>query len=95
MAKKHHKHQAGSWKGEAVEERPSDEAEQAADRAEGNSTVRADAESERLRTPRLDEQATERHHGESRTGDPDLDTAEVAAEHRARTAGERPPRGKL
>jgi hypothetical protein len=95
MAKKHHRHQAGSWKGEAVQERRSDDAEQGADRAEGNSPVRADAESERLHAPNIEEQPRERHHGESRTGDPEADTAEVAAEHQARTAGERSPRGKL
>jgi hypothetical protein len=87
---------AGRWKGDAVEDQHGDAAELAADRAEGNSTVRADVESERLHTLGADEEP-----GEPRRVTPprnrpsdDEEIEDVAEEHRARRAGER-PLGKL
>jgi hypothetical protein len=79
---------AGGWKGDAVADEHGGEAELAADRAEGNSTVRADDESRRLHTLGADEEP-----GQPRPSD-DEEIEDVAEEHRARRAGER-PLGKL
>jgi hypothetical protein len=49
MTTKGDKDQPGRWRGDEVEDQPGGEAERAADRAEGNAPVRADAESKRLR----------------------------------------------
>jgi hypothetical protein len=83
------------WKGEAVEARPGDEAERAADRVEGNKPVTAEAEAQRLHHP--DFELDRRHRRAARTGDdPDEQTAEAAEEHRDRQAAQGyPPRGKL
>lgn len=91
------KDQPRRWKGDEVEDRPGDEAERAADRAEGNQPVRADAEDKRVHNPRSEQQAEDpRRRPGPRTGDPDADIADAAEEHRARAAaGERPPRGKF
>ena len=85
------------WKGDAVEDRPGDEAERAADRAEGNSPIPVAVERERIQDPPLPEQEPQRvSHRPRHTDDPEEEIAETAEEHQARRdAGERPPRGKL
>ncbi len=85
----------GHWKGEAVQERPAGEAERAAERAEGNEPVRADAENERLRHGDLRVEPKDGHRPPPREGDPEEDVSEAAEAHQARDAEERPPRGKL
>ena len=92
--KKTDKDQPSRWQGEAVEERPGDEAERAAERAEGSAPVRADAESRRLHHPSLDEQPQVPKRAEA--DDAEEDTEAASEEHAARRdAGERSPRGKL
>ena len=88
---------AGRWRGDAVEDEHGDAAELAADRAEGNSTVRADDESRRLHTLAADEEP-----GASRRTTPPRDRAsddeeieDVAEEHRERRSGGERPLGKL
>jgi hypothetical protein len=96
MAKKHRTAgEVGHWKGDAVERRPDDEAEEAARRAEGNERVPAADESERLAHPDLETEPREGQHRPARDDDPEEDTAEAAEAHQARDAAERPPRGKL
>ncbi len=76
------------WRGDAVEGRPGDEAERAAQRAEGNTPVPANAEPKR-QPERVQRRAQP-------TSDPEEEIAEIAEEHKERRdAGERPPRGKL
>jgi len=93
--KKTGKDQRSRWEGDAVEERPGDEAERAADRAEGSAPVRADVESRRSHHPSSDEQPQVPKRGEAAdTEEEDIEA--VSEEHAARRdAGERPPRGKL
>ena len=86
-----------SWRGDAVQDQHGDAAERAADRAEGNSTVRADDESRRLHTLGADEEP-----GTPRRATPPRDRAsddeeieDVAEEHRERRAGGERPLGKL
>ena len=82
------------WEGDAVEDKPGDEAELAAERAEGSAPVRADVESRRSHHPSLDEQPQVPRRREA--GDVEEDIAAAAEEHTARRdAGERSPRGKL
>jgi len=96
MAKKHRPGGVpGQWKGEAVQERPGGEAERAAERAEGNGPVRAEAEDERLREGGLRGEPEDGHRPTSDQGDPEEDLNEAAEAHQARDAAERPPRGKL
>jgi hypothetical protein len=84
------------WKGDEVEDRPGTEAEDAADRVEGNQRVRADAESRRLQNPDPADQPEDQPGRPTRDAAAEEKIAEVAEEHRARKdAGERPPRGKL
>jgi len=85
----------GHWKGDAVERRPDDEAEEAANRAEGNEPISASAESERLAKGDVGSQPRTGQHRPARNDDPEEDTAEAAEAHRQRDAMERPPRGKL
>ena len=92
--KKTSKDQPSRWEGDAVEERPGDEAERAAERAEGSAPVRADAESRRLHHPSLEEQPQVPQRGEPDGTEEDIEAA--SEEHAARRdAGERSPRGKL
>jgi hypothetical protein len=99
MAKKSGKKASGEqpsrWAGDAVEDKPGDEAERAAERAEGSAPVRADAESRRLHHPSLEEQPQVSERREA--GDAEPEDIEAASEEHAarRDAGERPPRGKL
>ena len=84
------------WKGDEVEDRPGDQAERAADRAEGNQPVSAEEESRRQHAADPDGEPQDLRRRPLRNGDPDADIAEAAEAHRARKdAGERPPRGKL
>ena len=92
--KKASKDQPSRWEGDAVEDKPGDEAERAAERVEGSAPVRADAESRRLHHPSLDEQP--QVPGRREAGDTEEDLEAASEEHAARRdAGERPPRGKL
>ena len=92
--KKTGKEQPSRWEGDSVEERPGDQAERAAERAEGSAPVRADAESRRLHHPSLDEQPQLPKRAEA--DDAEEDTEAAAEAHAARReAGERSPRGKL
>lgn len=84
------------WHGDEVEDEAGDQAERAAERAEGNEPVRADAESRRLHEPSLEEEPEAEVRRPPRGGDPEDDTAAAAEEHAARrAAGERSPRGKI
>jgi hypothetical protein len=96
MAKKHRTPgEVGHWKGDAVERRPDEEAEEAASRAEGNEPISASAERERLAKDELEAQPRAGQHRHARDDDPEEDIADVAAAHQERDAIERPPRGKL
>jgi hypothetical protein len=96
MAKKHRTPgEVGHWKGDAVERRPDDEAEEAARRAEGNGPISASAESERLAHGDLPSQPQGGQRRPAHDEDPEEETAEAAEAHRQRDAIERPPRGKL
>jgi hypothetical protein len=85
----------GGWKGDAVAERPGGDAEQGADRAEGNEPVRADAESERFRHPADGPEPSQGHRRPARAEVPEEDITEVSEAHQARDEKEQPPRGKL
>jgi hypothetical protein len=90
------KARTGSWKGDAVEVTPGDEAELAADRAEGNSPVPAAVEQQRIHAPSGEQQPGRTQHRAPGAEDPEEKIEETAEEHQARReAGERPPRGKL
>jgi hypothetical protein len=93
--KKASRDQPSHWKGDAVEDKPGDEAERAAERAEGSAPVRADAESRRLQHPSMDEQPQPSERRQA--GDAEEEDIEAASEEHAarRDAGERSPRGKL
>jgi len=85
------------WRGDAVEERPGGEAERAAERAEGNTPVSANAERKKVQEPPDPHQQPQRvQRTPQDTADPEQEIAEIADEHQQRRdAGERPPRGKL
>src|SRR3954468_4262927 len=84
------------WRGDAVEDRPGDEAERAAERAEGNAPVPVNVERERIEDADPGEQPRHAQHRPQHTDDPEEEIAEPAEEHQERRdAGERPPRGKL
>ncbi len=85
------------WRGDAVEERPGDEAERGAERAEGNTPIPVDVERERIEEPPdPDQQPMRVARRPPHAEDPEEEIAEVAEEHRERRApNERPPRGKL
>ena len=92
--KKASRDQPSRWKGDGVENRPGDEAERSAERAEGSAPERADVRSGRLHHPSMDEQPQVSERREA--GDPEEDIEAASEEHAARRdAGERPPRGKL
>jgi hypothetical protein len=94
MAKKRDR-QRPDWKGEEVARQPGDQAEKAAERAEGNERVRADAEAARLHHPE-DAEIKETPRPPSPDADPEEEIREVAEEHRdRRDADGYPPRGKL
>jgi hypothetical protein len=87
---------AERWRGDAVEDRPGDEAERAAERAEGNAPVPVNVERERIEDADPGEQPRHAQHRPQHTDDPEEEIAETAEEHQERRdAGERPPRGKL
>ena len=95
MTTQHDKHEP-RWLGDEVEDQPGDDAEQAADRAEGNHPVRAKDEAERDRTPAMEAQPARERRRAPVTADEDGGIADAAEDHQARRdAGGRPPRGKL
>jgi hypothetical protein len=81
------------WTGEEVERRTGDEAERAAERAEGNEPVRADAEARRQRE--LDD--ADAQDGQVAAHPPEVeDTEDIAEEHRERLETEgHSPRSKM
>ncbi len=85
------------WRGDAVEARPGGEAERAAERAEGNTPVPADAEREKTQEPPdPDQHPLRAQPAPGDAEDPDEEIEEIAGEHKdARNPSERPPRGKL
>jgi hypothetical protein len=88
------------WKGEEVERRPGDEAERAAERAEGNEPVRADAEARRLNHPTAAEEGEPDHAAPRQAAagadDEEEIIEEIAEEHRERLETEgHSPRSKL
>jgi hypothetical protein len=94
-ARKRGEAQPERWKGDEVEDSPGAEAERAADRAEGNSIVRADEEADRLHASNLGE-PVEASSGARRKPTDDEEIEDLAAERRAaREAGVPPIRGKL
>jgi hypothetical protein len=96
MTSKRRKAGTGTWKGDAVEDVPGAEAELAADRAEGNSPIPAEAEQERIHAPSAEQQPERAQRRPPQAEDPEEAIQETAEEHQARReAGERPPRGKL
>jgi hypothetical protein len=99
MATKGDPDQPGRWKGDEVEDQPADEAERAADRAEGNEPVSAADEAARREQRRIDAEVVDARRQTKRSsppGDPDEKIAEAAEGHQDRevSAG-LPPRGKL
>lgn len=94
--KKDEQRPAERWQGDAVEDKPGAEAEQAADRAEGNAPVSVASERERIQDPPTPEEEPMRVTSRPRhTDDPEAEIEETAEEHRAQHEGEYPPRGKL
>jgi hypothetical protein len=94
MANKRDEKRNERWKGEEVERKPGDEAEEGADRAEVNTRVRADAEAERLRSPEPEAGPEPRRAPSGE--DPEDETRDAAEEHREhRESDGYPPRGKL
>lgn len=85
------------WRGDAVEERPGDEAERSADRAEGNTPVPTNGEQGKIQEPpEPDQEPLPVQRPPRDTEDSGDEIEEIAEEHRERRdAGERPPRGKL
>jgi hypothetical protein len=85
------------WRGDAVEERPGDEAERGAERAEGNTPIPVDVERERIQEPPdPDQQPLRVGRRAPHAEDPEEEIADAAEEHQERRApNERPPRGKL
>jgi len=87
--------QPARWKGDEVEDAPGADAERAADRAEGNSIVRADEEAERRHASDLGEPVEVSGYARRKPTD-DEEIEDLAAERRAsREAGVPPTRGKL
>jgi hypothetical protein len=97
MAKQPSDEQKGSrpWSGEEVADAPGDEAERAAERAEGNSPVRADAEARRIRHEPIEAEPEDTVRRQPSGEPPDDKIAEAAEAHRERDQDERPPRGKI
>jgi hypothetical protein len=88
--------QPARWRGDEVEDVPGTEAEQGAERAEGNTMVRADEESERLHASDLGEPVDAVGSSVRRKPSDDEEIEDLAAERRARReAGVPPIRGKL
>ncbi len=85
------------WRGDAVEDGPGDEAERAAERAEGNTPVPVNIEREKIQDPPdPDQQPLRVQPATEDAEDPEEAIEEIAEEHReARNPAERPPRGKL
>jgi hypothetical protein len=95
MVDKDRKGPRPGWKGDEVEDAPAGTAEEAAERAEGNRPVRADAEAKRAHQPEPaeDEPADGRRRTPSGEA-PDEKTAEAAESHQEAGAP-RSPHGKL
>ena len=82
---------AARWKGDGVEDTPGDDAERAADRAEGKSAVSVEDAAERAHA----DEAVDLPEAAADALSPEEKIAEVAEEHRARRAAEGPGHGKL
>ena len=91
MATKRRKAQPAKWKGDEVQDAPRDDAERAADRAEGKTALSVEDAAERSR-------ADEAVHVPEAAADalsPEEKIAEVAEEHQARQASAGRGHGKL
>jgi hypothetical protein len=88
--------QPARWKGDEVEHKAGDAAEEAATRAEGNGPVRADEEARRLHAPGGDDHPEPERRRARGSEDPEDEISDVAEEHRERQQTDGyPPRGKL
>ena len=91
MATKRHKAQPAKWKGDEVGDAPGDEAERAADRAEGKTAVSVEDAAERSRS----DETVDVPEAAPDALSPEEKMAEVAEEHRERQASEGRGHGKL
>jgi hypothetical protein len=92
MATKGEKAQPGRWRGDEVEESPDGEAERAAERVEGNTTISVADAAERAGE---DESVGALPRPGRDALSPEEKIAEVAEEHRARLAAGDRGRGKI
>ena len=87
------KKKPATWKGEAVQEAPADDAERAAESAEGNAPVSAERAAE---PDPIEDEPVVRIARAPSGEDPDEKIAEAAEAHRERAlSDDRPARGKL
>jgi hypothetical protein len=91
MATKRSKAQPAKWKGDEVADVPGDDAERAAERAEGKTAVSVEDAAERSRA----DEAVDVPEAAADALSPEEKIAEVAEEHRERLASEGRGRGKL
>jgi hypothetical protein len=91
MATKRSKAQPATWKGDEVEDAPDDDAERAADRAEGKTAVSVENAAERSRA----DEAVDVPEAAEDALSADEKIAEVAEEHRERLASEGRGHGKI
>jgi hypothetical protein len=91
MTTRHRKAQPAKWKGDEVQDAPGDDAERAADRAEGKTAVSVEDAAERSRA----DEAVDMPEAAAGALTPEEKIAEVAEEHQARQASEGRGHGKL
>jgi hypothetical protein len=91
MTTKRRKAQPAKWKGDEVEDAPGDDAERAADRAEGKTAVSVEDAAERSQA----DEAVDLPEAAADALSPEEKIAEVAEEHRERLASEGRGHGKI
>ncbi len=91
MPTKRRKAEPPKWKGDEVQDAPGDDAERAADRAEGKTAVSVEDAAERSR----DDESVDVPEAAAGALSPEEKIAEVAEEHQARLASEGRGHGKL
>ena len=91
MATKRRKAEPAKWKGDEVQDAPGDNAERAADRAEGKTAVSVEDAAERSRA----DEAVNVPEAAADALSPEEKIAEVAEEHQARQASEGRGHGKF
>jgi hypothetical protein len=91
MPTKRRKAEPPKWKGDEVQDSPGDDAERAADRAEGKTAVSVEDAAERSR----DDESVDVPEAAADALSPDEKIAEVADEHQQRLASEGRGHGKL